>query len=310
MRPVALVALLAACGDNGDPCGYVDPIESFKNIWSLQLAVDATHIYSSDYDVDGEGTALVIREPLAGGPIQALGVRPTNQTFGRGVALDNTYLFWSAINDEASSSFFASPIAGGMPLLLAPLPACAPSGVAIDARFAYAGTLGCNDLPSSVIAVESATGTRSVVWTSEPSQGDVRALATGGGALFIGISTALFALRDGTLETLAGSPTHHLEVHEDTLYYSTDEGGYLHRPRRRWRSRPALHVSERRDRDRVVRRRWKRSLLRRIAAHAVHAAHGRAAAHHRREPRRRHRADRRAGWLGVLERAVPAGDDQ
>lgn len=229
MRCVALACLLAACGDNADSCGFVDPIETYRNIWSLQLAVDATHVYFSDYDVDGDGTQLVIAEPHAGGPIDPVGIRPPASTFGRGLAVNERYVFWASTNEEAASSFFASPLDGGSTLLLAPLPACAPSGITYDADFLYAGTLSCEDgssdvIPSSVVAVDRDAGTGTTVWTSAEGQGDVRDLATGGGALFIATSTGVYALRGTALELLDGHPGRHVEVHDETLYYSTDEG--------------------------------------------------------------------------------------
>ncbi len=228
MRRVAVACLLAAwplggCGDNADPCGYVDPIETFKNIWSLQLAVDDTHIYFSDYDIDGDGTHLVLREPLAGGGVQALGIRSAAAVFGRGLALDGRFLYWASTSTEGSSSLFASPIAGGAPLFLSTLPDCAPSGIAVDGTTSYAGTVACGDVPSSILAV-AGDGTTSTVWTSTVDQGDVRELAAASGTLFFSTTTGVFALRAGVLEILAGHPGFHLEVHDQTLYYSTDEG--------------------------------------------------------------------------------------
>lgn len=223
MRSVALACLLAACGDNADPCGFVDPVETFRNVWSLHLAVDATHVYFSDYDVDGYGTNLVIREPRAGGPIQSLGTPRPDATFGRGLALDDTNLYWASI-DESITSFVASPIAGGMPFLYGALPGCTPSGIAIDAGFAYAGTIGCNEQPSAITAFSRVDSTKSTIWTSAESQGDVRDLAAGGGALFFTTTTGVFALRGTSLELLDGKPGDHVEVHDATLYYSTDEG--------------------------------------------------------------------------------------
>lgn len=222
MRSVAVACLVAACGDNADPCGYVDPIVTFRNVWSLQLAADATHVYFSDYDVDGYGSQLVIREPRAGGPIQALGNPRPGSTFGRGFALDGAFLYWATIDRESVTSFFASPLEGGMPLLFGTLTSCAPSGVAVDAELAYAGTLGCNDRPSAIAAFPRRGGAASTIWTSTDS--DVRELATGGGALFFTTTAGVFALRGTALETLDGTAGYHVEVHDATLYYSTDEG--------------------------------------------------------------------------------------
>jgi hypothetical protein len=226
MRYVALALLLAACGDNEPACGHVEVLVGEHNIWSPMFAVDDRFIYYADYDIDGDGTALLIRGSRDGGGLQALGQLPYGETFGNGLAYDDNYVYWTGSSDQQTYfKLFASPRAGGSASPIAYL-SCVPFGITASATSLFVGVAGCDSETSRVL---SASG--EPVWTAGMNDGEVRALATSGDTLFIGTSIALFAVRpSGTTVITAGNPVRHLEVHDAQLYYAMEHDGVYRTP--------------------------------------------------------------------------------
>ncbi|HSD85871.1 MAG TPA: hypothetical protein VLB44_00095 [Kofleriaceae bacterium] len=234
MRRVAvLLALVAGCGDNGPQCGYVDVVVGGRNVWAPMFAVDDRYMYYADYDLDGFGTQLLLRGSRDGGQLRALAQRPYGESFGEGVAVDASAIYWTGTSELTGNSLYASPIAGGETIELAVLPACVPFGVATNGVEVFAGSVSCDTTagyePSRVTAVSLTTGEVRVAWTAGLYDGDVRTLATAGDTLFIGTSIGVFAVRPSGTEVLAaGNAVRHLEVHGDQLFYSVeDEGLYM-----------------------------------------------------------------------------------
>jgi hypothetical protein len=231
MRRVAIVAAalagLTACGDNGPACGHVELLVGDRNIWSPMFAVDDRFIYYADYDIDGDGTALVIRGSREGGGLQALGQLAYGETFGNGLAYDDLNVYWTGSTDEQSYfRLLVSPRAGGSAFPVLDL-SCVPFGVTASASNVYVGMAACGTHTSRVIALS----TGQPAWTAGANDGDVRALATSGDTLFIGTSIALFAVRpSGTDVITAGNPIRHLEVHDDQLYYGMEHDGIYRTP--------------------------------------------------------------------------------
>jgi hypothetical protein len=226
MRAVALAAavcVIAGCGDGQPPCGYVEVLIGYQNIWSGQLAVDDTHVYYADYDIDGAGTQLIWRQPRDGrGAEQPIATSPRGKLFGTGMAVDATHIYWAAMAD-VGHSLYRTPVGGGAPLTVTPLGMCEPSAVTVSATHAYAATDGCNG-GAIVTRVELASGTADPLWIASTNDGDVRSLATIGDVLFIGTTTALFRVdADGTTTVLDAGPIAHVETH-GLLYYNNEEG--------------------------------------------------------------------------------------
>ena len=219
-----VVALVAGCGDNAGDCGYTHLLTQLRNIWAGQLAVGESSIYYSDYDVDGEGTHIVFRQPRDGSPEIAIGYRPFDHAFGFGMALDDAYVYWAAQADPAGYALFATPLEGGRALQLATMPACDPHGIASDGLYRYAGWARCSDggadVPAAVIAI-AGDGTSTKIW--ESTTADVEELAARAGTLYIATTAGLYQLTGADAILLDGSPTHRLVLTADELVYSTDE---------------------------------------------------------------------------------------
>ncbi|HTL37229.1 MAG TPA: hypothetical protein VL326_29045 [Kofleriaceae bacterium] len=228
----AIAVGLAACGDNEPECGTVEVLIGEHNVWSPMFAIDERFMYYADYDIDGFGTALVIRASRDGGGLVALGQLDYGEMFGNGLAYDETNLFWTGSGQE--QTYFAlneTPRAGGPPYTLAYLPGCVPFGMTTSATEVFAGMASCDPLPSRVTAVDKATGMKRIAWEAGMFDGDVRALAYADDTLFIGTTIALFAIRpSGTNVITAGSPIRHLEIHGGYLYYSEEHYGVFRTP--------------------------------------------------------------------------------
>ena len=225
MRGVLALCLAVGCGDNATDCGYSHVLTQLRNIWAGQLAVGDANVYYSDYDVDGAGTHVVFRQPRNGSPEIAIGVRPVNHAFGFGMAVDDTYIYWTAQADPTGYALFATPLEGGRALQIATLPSCDPHGLAADARYRYAGWARCNnggsDVPAAVIAV-AGDGTATKIW--ESSTADVEELATRDGTLFIATTGGLYRVAGTDTMLLEGTSTHRVQLMADEVVYSTDEG--------------------------------------------------------------------------------------
>lgn len=232
MRHVALAAvvLAAACGDNGPACGYVDVIVGERNVWAPMLAVDDQSVFYADYDLDGDGTKLVLRASHDGSDLRALGQIGYTDFFGNGLAYDDLNLYWTATSDSGYL-LFVSPRAGGAPFPIATLPECVPFGLTTSDTEIFVGMAACGELPARVTAISKATSAERTAWEAGMNDGEVRALAHAADKLFIGTSIALFSVTaSGPTVITAGNPVRHLEVHDDQLYYSSETDGIYRTP--------------------------------------------------------------------------------
>lgn len=221
-RCVLALSLLAGCGDNLADCGFAHGITSLRNIWPLQLALDDTYVYYSDYNNDGVGTHVVWRQARLGGQEIAIAARPPGHGFGGGMAVDETHLYWTAQIDPAGYAILTTPREGGGTLQLAALGnTCDARGVAVDATAVYAGTIRCNDLPAQVLRVLR-DGTTSVIWSSMVA--DVEDLGAIDGHVYIATTMGLVEIVADVPMLVDGHPTHRLQVTPEQLLYSTDEG--------------------------------------------------------------------------------------
>lgn len=234
MRRAAIAAALAlaACGDNEPACGHVELLVGERNVWAPMFAVDDHAMYYADYDIDGFGTALLLRASREGGGLQSLGQLNYGELFGNGLAYDDRNVYWTGSDFEQTAyKVFASPRAGGARFAIGDLPGCVPFGVTTSPTEVFVGSAACESFAARVTAIDKVTGDARIAWTAGMYDGDVRTLAYAGDTLFIGTSIALFAVRPSGIEVLtAGNPVRHLEVHDDTLYYSEAHDGVYRVP--------------------------------------------------------------------------------
>jgi len=216
------VALVAGCGDNAADCAYAHAMTYLRNIWPLQLALDDTYVYYSDYNNDGYGTHVIWRQARLGGDEIAIEARMPGHSFGAGMAVDETQLYWTGQADPVGYAVFATPRDGGRTSQLATLQnSCMAVGVAVDANAVYAGTIRCDELPSQVTAVYR-DNTSAVIWESMVA--DVEDIAAHDGRIYIATTMGLVELDGASTMLIDGHPTHRLQVTADELLYSTDEG--------------------------------------------------------------------------------------
>lgn len=221
-RCLLALGVLAGCGDNAVDCGFAHGLTSIRNIWPLQLALDDTYVYYSDYNNDGVGTHVVWRQARLGGQEIAIAARPRGLSFGGGMAVDETHLYWTAGIDPAGYAIFATPREGGNTIELAAFGnTCEARGVAVDATAVYGGSIRCNDLPAQVIRVLR-DGTTTVIWTSMVA--DVEDIAAHDGRVYIATTMGLVEIVADVPMLVDGHPTRRLQVTPDQLLYSTDEG--------------------------------------------------------------------------------------
>jgi hypothetical protein len=238
MRRVALAAAtvvtagLAACGDNEPECGAVEVLVGEHNVWAPMFTVDDRYMYYADYDIDGFGTALLLRGSRDGGGLVSFGQLEYGEMFGNGLAFDDRNVYWTGSRQQQTQyELYATPRAGGDAYGIAALPGCVPFGVTTSATEVFAGMAGCDSLPARVTAVDKTTGATRIAWEAGMFDGDVRALAYANDTLFVGTSIALFAVRaSGTEVVTAGSPVRHLEVHDADIYYSEEHYGVFRVP--------------------------------------------------------------------------------
>lgn len=224
MRCALIALLVAACGDSGEACGHLDPLLVYQNVWSPQLALDDVHVFYSDYDVDGFGTQLVWRQPLAGGVEQPIADHRRGGPLGWGMAVDSSSLFWAAASEPTGNSLYSTPIDGGRTVELAALSLCPPRGIAVSSTHVYAGSIECEGDVARVVSVDRTTGESVIIWLAGSYDGHVQDLAVAGDVLFIGTTAALFRVDAAGTTVLDAGVIGHIEIHGDTLYYSTEEG--------------------------------------------------------------------------------------
>ena len=223
----ALVACVAAagCGDNASACGALELLDANRNIWVGHIAVDDERVYYSDYD-NGFGTHLVFRQPKDGGQALVIAARDEFARFGFGMAVDASYLYWTAEAEPVGYTLWATPVLGGRTFDLTGVSGCTAHGIAVDSINAYAGAVRCNngtsDVHSRVMAVpHNGTGPFEI-WSS--ADADVSEIAAVDGTVFIATTAGLVRIDAfGTRDLLDGRPSYHVEINGDELLYSTQE---------------------------------------------------------------------------------------
>lgn len=220
---LALAASLAACvacGDNEPPCGHVEILDAYRNIWSGQIAVDDRFVFYTDYD-NGVGTHLLFRQLREGGDRLVIGARGYDASLGYGMASDGQSVYWAADDGTVGYSLLASPVLGGSTSVLGGISACTAHGIAFDDVNVYAGSIRCDQEPARVIAARRDGSGASEIWTSLDA--DVSSLAAVGGEALIATTAGLYRVSPTATTLLDGRPTYHVEVDGDRIIYSTEE---------------------------------------------------------------------------------------